>query len=195
MNPIPKSNLDQRLVAIPQLQTVPRSISVATAALRQIVADVHPLVPTVAGGNNMPLIEAAYAVGLHPVHPRSEMGAGFMANGIAWESNRPTLCLVITSVGVFGLMQALYAAYVNRRPVVLISGEVSGIGRGSVQAGEGWDGPSVTQATRPVTAWSVDAIGAELAIASIRRAVLIASERRLPVHVNIPLNVQKQDAP
>jgi thiamine pyrophosphate-dependent acetolactate synthase large subunit-like protein len=84
-----------------------------------------------------------------------------MANGIAWESKRPTLCLVITSVGVYGLMQALYAACVNRRPVVVLSGEVSGIGCGSVQAGEGWDGPSVTQATRPFTAWSVDAVRAD----------------------------------
>src|SRR3989442_10950949 len=46
-------------------------------------------------------------------HPRSEAGAGFMANGIAWESGLPTLCIVITSVGVYGLMQALYAACVR----------------------------------------------------------------------------------
>ncbi len=93
-----------------------------------------------------------------------------MANGIAWESQRPTLCLVITSVGVYGLIQALYAACVNRRPVVVVSGEVSGVGCGSVQAGEGWDGPSVTQATRPFTAWSVDALRADLAIRAVRRA-------------------------
>jgi len=192
-----KSNLKLQapLVVVPQLEAARSGTTVAMAALRQVTREVHRLVPTVAGGNNMPLIEAAYAVGLQPVHPRSETGAGFMANGIAWESNRPTLCLVITSVGVFGLMQALYAAYVNRRPIVLISGEVSGIGRGSVQAGEGWDGPSVTQATRPLTAWSVDAVSAELAIVSIRRAVQIAGERRLPVHVNMPLNVQKASAP
>jgi acetolactate synthase-1/2/3 large subunit len=166
--------------------------NVAFVALRQIVADVHRLVPSVAGGNNMPLIEAAYAAGLSPVHPRSEAGAGFMANGIAWESKRPTLCIVITSVGVYGLMQALYAACVNRRPVIVLSGEVSGIGCGSVQAGEGWDGPSVTQATRPLTAWSFDALGAELAVRALRRAVLLARETSLPVHVNIPLKVQKE---
>ena len=143
----------------------------------------------------MPLIEAAYAVGLTPVLPRSESGAGFMANGIAWESRRPTLCIVITTVGVFGLMQALYVACVNRRPIVVISGEVSASGRGSVQAGDGWDGPSVTQATRPFTAWSADALSAELAIKGIRRAVQLALETSLPVHLNIPHNVQKAKAP
>jgi acetolactate synthase I/II/III large subunit len=166
--------------------------TVAQVALAQVVGEVAPWVPSVAGGNNMALIEAAYAVGLSPVHPRSEAGAGFMANGIAWESNRPTLCLVITSVGVYGLMQALYAAFVNRRPVVVVSGEVSGIGCGSVQAGDGWDGPSVTLATRPFTAWSVDATSSDLVIRGIRRAVRLAREKRLPVHVNIPLKVQKE---
>jgi acetolactate synthase-1/2/3 large subunit len=186
------SRLSQAALYAPQVAS--NDCNVAFAGLRQIVDDVHRLVPTVAGGNNMPLIEAAYAVGLMPVHPRSEAGAGFMANGIAWESNRPTLCLVITSVGVYGLMQALYAASVNRRPVVVVSGEVSGIGCGSVQSGEGWDGPSVTTATRPFTAWSFDALTADLAIRALRRAVLLAREASLPVHVNIPLKVQKEQA-
>ena len=169
--------------------------NVAFELLRQIVDDIHWLVPTVAGGNDMPLIEAAYALGLTLVHPRSEAGVGFMANGIAWEAQRPTLCIVITSVGVFGMMQALHAACVNRRPVVVISGEVSGIGRGSVQAGEGWDGPSVTEATRPFTAWSIDAVRGDLAIRAVRRAVLLARHTNLPTHVNIPLQVQKEQAP
>lgn len=185
---------DMQLAQIAEREPRTRNDSrtVAMAALAQVADEVARWVPCVAGGNNMALIEAAYAVGLEPVHPRSEAGAGFMANGIAWESGQPTLCIVITSVGVYGLIQALYAASVNRRPVVVVSGEVSGIGCGSVQAGDGWDGPSVTLATRPFTAWSVDAGSAELAIRGLRRAVRIAREKRLPVHVNIPLKVQKE---
>lgn len=189
---------EMQLVEVAQPESARRpsnySRTVAMAALAQVADEVARWVPCVAGGNNMALIEAAYAVGLEPVHPRSEAGAGFMANGIAWESGQPTLCLVITSVGVYGLVQALYAASVNRRPVVVVSGEVSGIGCGSVQAGDGWDGPSVTLATRPFTAWSVDAGSADLAIRGLRRAVRIAREKRLPVHVNIPLKVQKEQS-
>ncbi|MFZ5896609.1 MAG: thiamine pyrophosphate-binding protein [Myxococcota bacterium] len=168
--------------------------NVATAALLQVVGEVHEIVPAVAGGNVMPLLEAAYAVGLSPVHPRSETGAGFLANGIAWESEVPTLCLVITSPGVYGLMQALYAAYVNRRPLVVVSGEVAATGVGSVQAGEGWDGPSVAAVTRPLTAWSFDASTPLAAVRCVRRGVALARERRLPVHLNIPLSVQKAEA-
>jgi acetolactate synthase-1/2/3 large subunit len=169
--------------------------NVATAALAGVLGEVHPLVPAVAGGNDMPFIEAAYRVGLTPIHTRSEAGAAFAANGIAWESGRPTLCLVITSVGVYGALQALYAACVNRRPVVLLSGGVAAPGAGSVQAGDGWDGPSVVEVTRPLTAWSFHASTPELVVRALRRAVALARERRLPVHLDVPLAVQKAEAP
>jgi len=172
-----------------------RAPNVATAALASIFGEVHPLVPAVAGGNDMPFIEAAYRVGLTPIHTRSESGAAFAANGIAWESGRPTLCLVITSVGVYGALQALYAASVNRRPVVLLSGEVGATGAGSVQAGDGWDGPSVVDVTRALTAWSFLASTPDLLMRALPRAVALARERRLPVHLDVPLGVQKAEAP
>jgi thiamine pyrophosphate-dependent acetolactate synthase large subunit-like protein len=184
---------NQVTIPIPAAKAKPRNV--ATAALEGVLGQVHRLVPAVAGGNDMPLIEAAHALDLDLVHTRSEAGAGFLANGIAWESGLPTLCIVITSVGVYGAIQALYAAFVNRRSLVLLSGEVAGIGCGSVQAGEGWDGPSVTQLTRPLTAWSFDASSPELAVRSVRRGVALARERRLPVHLNLPLSVQNSEAP
>jgi acetolactate synthase I/II/III large subunit len=169
--------------------------NVARAALEAVLDEVHRLVPVVAGGNDMPLLEAAYAVGLCPVPTRSELGAGFLANGIAWESGRPTLCVVITSVGVYGLMQALHAACVNRRPVVLLSGEVAAIGCGSVQAGEGWDGPSVTQVTRALTVWSYEVASPDLGVRALRRGVALAKEHKKPVHLSFPLSVQRSLAP
>ncbi|MGC4092790.1 MAG: thiamine pyrophosphate-binding protein [Polyangiaceae bacterium] len=180
----------QVLELLPSIPEASRP-NVARAALASVLLDVHQLVPSVAGGNVMPLIEAAYALGLRPLPTRSELGAGFLANGIAWESERPVLCLVLSSVGVYGLMQALYAACVNRRPLVLVSGDVGASGVGCVQAGDGWDGPSVVDVTRPLTAWSYDARTPTLALRSLPRAVELARERRLPVHVNLPLSVQK----
>jgi acetolactate synthase I/II/III large subunit len=177
-----------------EVETKQLSRSAAQAALEAVAGEVHRLIPVVAGGNDMPLLEAAHALGFELVPTRSELGAGFLANGVAWESGRPTLCVVITSVGVYGLMQALYAASVNRRPVVVLSGEVAGIGCGSVQAGEGWDGPSVTESTRALTAWSFDVTSPELAPRALRRGVALARERQLPVHLNLSLAVQKGEA-
>lgn len=194
LSPARAVRLASETLALPTL-AARRAFNVATAALASVLDDVHQLVPVVAGGNDMPLLEAAYALGYRPIPTRSELGAGFLANGIAWESRRPTLCLVITSVGVYGLMQALHAAFVNRRPVVVISGEVAGIGCGSVQAGEGWDGPSVTQVTRALTAWSFDATTPDLAVRALRRGVALADASQRPVHINVPLAVQRGDAP
>jgi thiamine pyrophosphate-dependent acetolactate synthase large subunit-like protein len=181
--------------AVEVSRVVVRPPNAATLALAAVVGDVHELVPVVAGGNDMPWIEAAYEVGLTPIHTRSEAGAAFAANGIAWESGLPTLCIVITSVGVYGAIQALYAASVNRRPVVLLSGEVARAGSGSVQAGDGWDGPSVVDLTRPLTAWSFQVSVPELVERALRRAVALARERRMPVHLNVPLGVQKAALP
>lgn len=194
LSPARVVRLASETMALPLL-AARRARNVAVAALDGVRNEAHQLVPVVAGGNDMPLLEAAYALGYRPIPTRSELGAGFLANGIAWESRQPTLCLVITSVGVYGLMQALHAAFVNRRPVVVISGEVSAIGCGSVQAGEGWDGPSVTQATRALTAWSFDATTPELVVRALRRGVALAQASQRPVHINIPLAVQRSDAP
>lgn len=172
-----------------------RPRNVAAAALDQVRDDASSLVPVVAGGNDMPLLEAAHALGFRLIPTRSELGAGFLANGIAWELRQPTLCFVITSVGVYGLMQALHAAFVNRRPVVVVSGEVACPGLGSIQAGEGWDGPAVTQATRALTAWSFDASTPELGVRALRRAVSLAARSERPVHINLPLAVQRSEAP
>ena len=105
-------------------------------------------------------------------------------------SNRPPPnCPEAVTVG------PAYAAFVNDRPLVVLSGEVGGIGRGSVQAGDGWDGPAITQVTRPLTAWSIDAPSASLACRAVARAVALAAAAQKPVHVNIPLSVQKEIQP
>ena len=183
-------------VSLPAVQlgeTKPKTV--ARVALEGVREQVSRFVPCLSGGNDMPLIEAVQAVGLVPLFPRSESGVGFVGNGVVWECRLPTLCVVITSVGVYGLMQALYAAFVNDRPLVVLSGEVGGIGRGSVQAGDGWDGPAITQVTRPLTAWSIDAPSASLACRAVARAVALAAAAQKPVHVNIPLSVQKEIQP
>jgi len=164
-------------------------LTTAIAALRPVARKIHRLVTIVGGGNDMPIAEAVQALGLEPIYARSETGACFMANGIAWETGLPALCVVITSVGVYGAVQGLYAAGVNRRPVVLLSGEVGGIGRGSVQAGDGWDGPSCTRVTDEFTGWSMDAHTTDQTIRAVARAVEVARQERLPVHVNVSVKI------
>jgi thiamine pyrophosphate-dependent acetolactate synthase large subunit-like protein len=86
-------------------------------------------------------------------------------------------------------MQALHAAAVNRIPLVVVSGESSMAG--SVQCGDGLDGPSVTRVTSELTAWSADVNRPDALPGSLMRAVRMASAFRLPVHLNVPVHVAR----
>lgn len=190
----PVEHLTARARSLAENDATPR-LSTAIAALRPVVSSIHRLVPLVGGGNNMPLIAAIRALELEPVYARSESGACFIANGIAWESGQVALCVVITSAGLYGATQGIYAACVNRRPIVILSAEVGGIGRGSVQAGDGWDGPACTRVTDEFTSWSVDAHDGDQAVRAVARAVALARHDRLPVHVNLSVKILGGDEP
>lgn len=166
-------------------QSPPRSaIDIAFA---QIAREVNPVVTTVPGGYGMALLTGALRSGLSLVVSRSEIGAALIASGFAWETGRPSLVVVITSPGVYGTIQALHAAAVNRVPLVLLSGETSI--PGSVQCGDGVDGPSTTRVTATLCAWSADVIRPSAVPGALRRAVRVASHLARPVHLNIPMDV------
>jgi acetolactate synthase-1/2/3 large subunit len=156
-------------------------------ALSRVTPEVGRVVTTVPGGYDMPLIGAVLRAGLSLLVGKSELGAALIASGLAWESGRPNLVVVITSPGVYGTMQALHAAAVNRIPIVLLSGETSLAG--SVQSGDGVDGPSVTRVTAPLCAWSADITRPETLPGALVRAVRMAASLARPVHLNIPVHV------
>jgi len=165
-----------------------RRRTAAEVAFALISPHVAPVVPIVAGGYAMPLV-AAIRRPLELFPTRTEQGALLEAMGQAQETGLPAVCVVITSPGVYGLMQALHDAYVNRVRVVLLSGETSQ--PGSSQAGDGVSGPSASRITAHLTAWSADAY-ADLP-ATLARAVSVATERRLPVHLNVPMYVASRE--
>lgn len=156
-------------------------------ALSLIAEEVNPVVPTVPGGYDMPLLRGVLRAGLRLLVSRSELGAALIGSGYAWETGRPSLVVVITSPGVYGTMQALHAASVNHSPLVLLSGETSI--PGSVQCGDGVDGPSTTRVTAPLCAWSVDITRPEILPGAMSRAVRIAATLKRPVHLNVPVHV------
>jgi len=152
-----------------------------------VKAEVSPTVPVVPGGYDMPMIVAAHDLGFRLLVARSEAGAAWIAAALAWEAQRPTVALAITSPGVYGTIQALHYAWTSRVPLVLVSGESSLAG--SVQAGDGVGGPSVTRVTAPLTAWSADVARPGELPGALLRAVRIAAIHARPVHLNVPVDV------
>lgn len=155
--------------------------------LSRVAPDVHPWVTTVPGGYNMVLVTAVTRAGLSLLVCKSEAGAALIGAGMAWESKKPCLVVTITSPGVYGTMQALHTASVNRIPLVLLSGETSI--PGSIQSGEGVDGPAIARVTAPLCAWSADITRVEAVPGALLRAVRIAASASRPVHLNIPVDI------
>lgn len=162
-------------------------VSAIEAGLARIREQVHGTVLSVAGGYDMGILLAAERLGYQLIAARSESGAAFAAAALAWEAGRPALLIVITSPGVYGTLQALHYAYVSRVPLLLLSGESSLAG--SVQAGDGLAGPSVTRVTASLTAWSADIARADELPSALVRAAAIAASTSRPVHLNIPSQV------
>jgi thiamine pyrophosphate-dependent acetolactate synthase large subunit-like protein len=186
--------LDARAQAVrssppPAGRCAPRAIE---AALLQVRDSVHDTVLCVAGGYDMAMLVAAEKLGYRVIGARSEAGAAFTAASLAWDSGRPALVVVITSPGVYGTLQALHYAFVSRVPLLLLSGESSLAG--SVQAGDGVGGPSVTRVTAPLTAWNADIARPSELPRALARAVGTAAATSRPVHLNIPTHVAVAEA-
>jgi acetolactate synthase I/II/III large subunit len=163
------------------------------AAMLCIAPEVHPVVPTVPGGYNMPILIAARRAGLTLLVTRTEAGAALVASGIAWETRCPTLVVTITGCGVYGAVQALGAASVNRVPIVLLSAECS-LDNG-VQSGDGVGGTSTVQVTAPLVAWSAQITRPADLPGALLRAVRTATTARRPVHLSIPIDVCDAQVP
>jgi acetolactate synthase I/II/III large subunit len=153
----------------------------------------------VPGGMNDPFMPAmTQTQGLRAVVAAHEAGAAYMADGYARASGRLGVAFGIGGPGIFNMVTALAAARADRSSVLAISGEVptDREGRGGFQdaSGVALDDVSVL---RPVTAQSVSVSSRRLLDAELRIAALTALRERSPVHLSVPLDVQRAelDAP
>lgn len=151
---------------------------------------------TVPGGTALPLLEAVAALGdVRVIVTKDEMGAAFAADGYAWESGKPGVVVTIGGPGATNTLTALCCSSVQGNPVVLISAEVATAlqGRRAAQDGSAL-ALDVTQMSRPATALSCAAGSADNACVALLEAFRRATHSRRPVHVSIPMDVQRARA-
>ncbi len=149
----------------------------------------------VPGGMNDPFMPAmAETDGLRTVVAAQEGGAAYMADGYARASGRLGVAFGIGGPGIFNMVTALAAARADRSAVLAISGEVptDRQGRGGFQdaSGAALDDVSVV---RPVTVQSVSVTSPGLLESELRTAALTALRERSPVHLSVPLDVQRAE--
>ncbi|MFI6575690.1 thiamine pyrophosphate-binding protein [Nocardiopsis sp. NPDC050513] len=147
----------------------------------------------VPGGLNDPFMPPMTGTpGVRTIVAAHEGGAAYMADGYARASGRLGVAFGIGGPGITNMVTALAAARADRSALLAISGEVAvgTEGRGAFQdaSGAALDDVSVL---RPVTAESLSVNSPANLQPYLRVAALTALRERAPVHLSIPLDVQR----
>jgi acetolactate synthase-1/2/3 large subunit len=174
--------------------SVPRASSPAPNTAARIVElledTVAPLVPCVPGGYNVPLLNSLRGSKLSPVVAKTETGAGFIADGIAWETGKIALAVGISGPGATNFATPMACAAHERNSVLFVTCNVpaSLMGRRAVQDGSDLGLTSVARMTSALSALSATADNPAKALRAVRTALRVAHARRMPVHVDIALD-------
>ena len=146
------------------------------------------------GVHTIELYRALPRSGIRHVTPRSEAGAGFMADGYARVSGRFGVALVITGPGVTNILTPMAQARADSVPMLVISGvnRRDTLGKGLGHLHELPDQLALTAMLGP--AFHLDR--ADDLPAILRQATLaLTSGRGGPVHLQIPLDLMGAEAP
>src|SRR5690349_8366512 len=143
----------------------------------------------VLGSGNFVATQALHASGVAFHHARHEGGAVCMADGYARVSGRVGVCSVHQGPGFTNALTGLTEAAKSRTPLLLLSGEAPAAAlRSNFRIDQA--GIAATLGAVPERIHSGASAAADT-VRAFRRAQL---ERR-PVVLNLPLDVQAQDAP
>ena len=149
----------------------------------------------VPGGMNDPFMPPmSQHAGVRTIVAAHEAGAAYMADGYARASGRLGVAFGIGGPGVFNMVTALASAKADRSAVLAISGEVvTGLeGRGGFQDASGAALDDIST-LKPVTAESIGVASAALLEFELRTAALTALRERAPVHLSVPLDIQRAE--
>lgn len=165
---------------------------VSDAVVESLALGGVDVVFTLCGNHILPLQDALRRHGLRCIPTRSEAAAVFAADAYGRVSRRPGVALVTGGPGVSNTVTALLTARGNQSPVVLLSGEPATAveGRGAQQEADH------VLLTTGATKASLRAARAEGVLPRLQEAFRIAEHGTAgPVHLTIPVDVQREPAP
>jgi acetolactate synthase I/II/III large subunit len=142
------------------------------------------------GDPNIELIEAARKEGIEMILARREGTAGFMAEAYGMLAGRPGVCLSTLGPGSTSLVNAVASAFLDRVPMLAISGQVS-------TSLEPFFTHQVIDHNRlyaPITKWAVRVVPEAVATIMRKSFRVAVAERPGPVHITTNGNVLTQPA-
>ncbi len=148
------------------------------------------------GAHILPVYDALYDSDIRSVLVKHEQGAAFMAGGLARATGRIGACITTTGPGATNLITGIANAYVDKLPVIAITGEVPtyAFGKGGLQESSG-EGGTVDQVTlfAGVTNYHKLIERTDYLASVLNEAAKhLRAEIPGPVVLSIPYNVQKE---
>lgn len=164
-------------------------ITGAEAVILSLLEEKVELVFGYPGGANMPIYDALYKHHdrLQHILVRHEQGAAHAAEGYAWATGKPGVCLVTSGPGATNLVTGITDAMMDSVPIICITGQVpvSVIGTDAFQEAD------VIGITAPVTKWSYQITAAAEIPTVFAQAFHIAKTGRPgPILIDITKNAQ-----
>jgi acetolactate synthase-1/2/3 large subunit len=144
------------------------------------------------GGTILPTYDPLLSSSVRHVLVRHEQGAGHAAEGYAWATGRPGVCMATSGPGATNLVTALSDAYMDSVPMVAITGQVgtSMIGTDAFQEAD------ITGITLPITKHNELVTDVERIPAAVAEAFHIATTGRPgPVLIDVPKDIQQATGP
>ncbi len=160
----------------------------AQALVRSLEHEGVEVVFGLPGGTILPTYDPLLSSSLRHVLVRHEQGAGHAAEGYAWATGRPGVCMATSGPGATNLVTALSDAYMDSVPMVAITGQVgtSLIGTDAFQEAD------ITGITLPITKHNEIVTSVERIPAAVAEAFHIATTGRPgPVLIDVPKDVQQ----
>lgn len=138
------------------------------------------------GEETLELMDALLDSRIRFIETRHEQGASFMADVYGRLSGRAGVCLSTLGPGATNLLTGVVDAYLDRAPVVAISGQAS-LNRRHKESHQYID---VISMFKPVTKWNTSIPKAEVIPEAVRKAFKIAqAEKPGATHLELPEDV------
>jgi len=144
------------------------------------------------GGTILPTYDPLLSSSVRHVLVRHEQGAGHAAEGYAWATGRPGVCMATSGPGATNLVTALSDAYMDSVPMVAITGQVGT----SLIGSDAFQEADITGITLPITKHNELVTEVARIPAAIAEAFHIATTGRPgPVLIDVPKDVQQAVGP
>jgi acetolactate synthase-1/2/3 large subunit len=143
----------------------------------------------VPGEETLELTDALIGSRMRFIETRHEQGAAFMADVYGRLSGKAGVCLSTLGPGATNLLTGVADAYLDRAPLVAITGQAS-LNRRHKESHQYID---VMSMFKPVTKWSTSIPKAEVIPEAVRKAFKVAqTEKPGPTHLELPEDVAEE---